>query len=74
MLPISTLIRITVVIATGMLMTGKTNLVYPKRLKSTKVPESIRAVHSLGQIKRIKRPLYVSLKHEGQQLLFQIKL
>ena len=55
--------RITAVITAGMLMGGKTNLVYPKRLKSTKAPESIRAVHSLGQIKRMKRPLYVSLKH-----------
>ena len=34
--PISTFMRISAVITTGMLMSGKTNLVYPTQLKSTK--------------------------------------
>ena len=48
-------------------MSKKTNSVYPTKLKSTKGLSTweYKSFHSLCQIKRIKRPLYVSLKQDN---------
>ena len=60
--------RISAVIAVGMLMRGKANLVYPKSLKTTKGLSTCEFFIVFSQF-QIIRPLYVLVKQDNLIML-----